>query len=75
MLLRNQRHRPPGKGSMFIISDTAGAEEDTITVEKSDGTKVTVSRRADGQIAVTSSKNPDSTMVISPDLFCSSIGV
>lgn len=55
--------------------DTAGAEEGTITVEKSDGTKATVSRRADGKIAVTSSKNPDSTMVISPDLFCSSIGV
>ena len=55
--------------------DTAGVEEGTIAIEKSDGTKVTISKRADGQISVKSSKNPNCTIVIPPDLFCSEIGV
>lgn len=55
--------------------DTSGEVEGTFTIEKSNGTKVTISKRADGQIAVKSSSKPNCTVIIPPDLFCSEIGV
>ena len=55
--------------------DAAGVKEGSFTIEKSNGTVVTVSKRTDGQIAVTSSMDPNCTIVIPPDLFCRVIGV
>lgn len=52
-----------------------GMDEGAITIEKSSGIKVTISKRTDGQIAVRSSSNPNYTVIIPPDLFCSEIGV
>ena len=56
--------------------DTAGVVEDSvITLNRSNGTTVTISKRADGQLAVKSSNDPNCTHVISADLFCRSIGL
>ena len=54
--------------------NVSGKVEETFTIEKSNGTRVTISKRADGQIAVESSSN-NCTMIIPPDLFCRGIGV
>ena len=56
--------------------DAAGVVEDgVITLNRSNGTTVTISKRADGQLAVRSSNDPNCTHVISADLFCRSIGL
>ena len=56
--------------------DTAGVVEDSvITLNRSNGTTVTISKRADGQLAVKSSNDSNCTHVISADLFCRSIGL
>ncbi len=56
--------------------DAAGVVEDgVITLNRSNGTTVTISKRADGQLAVRSSNDPNCTHVISVDLFCRSIGL
>lgn len=54
--------------------NVSGKVEEAFTIEKSNGTRVTISKRADGQIAVESSSN-NCTMIIPPDLFCREIGV
>lgn len=56
--------------------DAAGVVEDgVITLNRSNGITVTISKRADGQLAVKSSNDPNCTHVISADLFCRSIGL
>ena len=52
--------------------DTSG---ETITLTRTNGVTVTISKRADGQLAVKTSNDPNCTMVISADMFCRDIGI
>ena len=56
--------------------DVAGSSDEcVITLNRLNGTTVTISKRADGQLAVKSSNDPNCTHVISADLFCRSLGL
>ncbi len=56
--------------------DVAGDTSDkSITLTRTNGVTVTISKRADGQLAIKTSNDPNCTMVISPDMFCMNIGI
>ena len=55
--------------------DPAGqVEGGAFVLEKSDGTVITVEKRADGKIQTKSSRNPGLVVIMEMDYFCSQIG-
>jgi len=45
-----------------------------MVLEKTDGTKITISKRADGRVAIVSSRQPGSTVIRTVDHMCSLLG-
>ena len=47
---------------------------ESFSVKKSDGTIITVKNRADGRVEVKSSKDPNTSVVLTTDMFCRNLG-
>ena len=47
---------------------------ESFSVKKSDGTIITVQNRADGQVEVKSSSKPNTTVILTADMFCRYLG-
>ena len=55
--------------------DTAGETHGGITLERSDGVTMTLSRRADGQLEVRLSNDPNTSVVLTADVMCRLLGI
>lgn len=55
--------------------DAAGHKEGELVFDRPDGSTVTLTKRADGQLAIVSSRTPSTTQVISADWLCSHLGI
>lgn len=54
-----------------VASAKIGVE---MVLEKTDGTKITISKRADGRVAIVSSRQPGSMVIRTVDHMCSLLG-
>lgn len=52
-----------------------GTSDESITITRSNGVTVTISKRSDGQLAVNVSSDPNTTRILSADMFCRDIGI
>ena len=55
--------------------DAAGQKEGELVFDRPDGSTVKLMKRADGQLAIVSSRSPNVTQVISADWLCSHLGI
>ena len=55
--------------------DVAGKADGEIRFEKSDGTIITLNKRADGRVQIKTSKEPNTSRILSVELFCQQLGI
>ena len=64
------RWRPLFNEEYTNLGDVAGNTDESFDVTRSDGSTVTISKRADGWISIVDSRTPNQSSAYSPDDFC-----